>query len=206
MQIYDCGRYDGLSDEELAQSAANGDSDAAEILLSRYIVMLRRAAKGYHLNGVDSDDLFQEAAIALLDAVRTYNKFRGASFRSYAAVCMKRKVVSVVRSALRKKNSPEGGYVSLDDSLSEEVLTIDPENESALDPEELHILNEERMAMRRLIQFLLSDLEKEVLRLYLACVSYDEIAERLDITVKSVDNALQRIRKKLRSEYRRSDL
>lgn len=206
MQVYSFDRYNSLSDETLAQMAADGDSDAVEVLLSRYIVMLRRAVKGYNLPSVDSDDLFQEEAIALLEAVRTYNRVHGVPFRSYVAVCMKRKVASVARHALRKKNSPEGGYVSLDSCIDSGFLPTDADNPQLCNPEELHILNEERLTVRRLIQFLLSDLEKEVLRLYLACVSYEDIALKLGISVKSVDNALQRIRRKLRSEYRRSNL
>ena len=206
MQVYSFDRYNTLSDETLAQMAADGDADAVEVLLSRYIVMLKRAAKGYNLPSVDCDDLFQEEAIALLEAVRTYNKVHGVPFRSYVAVCMKRKVASVVRHALRKKNVPPGGYVSLDECIDNGILSAVNDDDKTESPEELHILNEERMTVRRLIQFLLSDVEKEVLRLYLACVSYEDIALKLGISVKSVDNALQRIRRKLRSEYRRSNL
>ena len=206
MQVYENDRYSRLKDETLAQLAADGDSDAVEVLLSRYIVVLRHAARGYNLPGIDADDLFQEAAIALLEAVRTYNKVHGVPFRSYAAVCMKRKVASVVRSALRKKNFPEGGCVSFDESFADGTVPIYTDEEMLYEPEILHIMNEERAAVRRLIQFILSDLEKKVLSLYLACVSYEDIAEKLGISVKSVDNALQRIRRKLRSEYRRSNL
>ncbi len=206
MQIYGYDKYSGFSDEDLAQKVKDGDTEAVEVLLSRYIVMLRRASHGYCIPGADADDLFQEAAMALLEAVRTYNRVYNVSFRSYAVVCMKRKVASVVRSALRKRNAANGGNISLDESFSDGLIPMTSGDDVLNNPELLHILNEERAAVRQLIQFILSDLENEVLRLYLACASYGDIAGQLGITVKSVDNALQRIRKKLRSEYRRSNL
>lgn len=205
MDIYTPDRYASYSDEALVDLAVRGDSDAIAVLLSRYLVLVRHDVRRYHVSGIEADDLFQEAMIGFLNAVRTYRRRTGTPFRSYAAVCMHRHVASVVRWGLRQKNRPLDGYVPLDDPLSQTALA-DGSLSSAEDPEQLHIEREEQKAIRRQIQFLLSDLEKEVLRLYLACVSYEDMAKCLNTSVKSVDNALQRIRRKLRSEYRRSNL
>jgi len=181
------------TDEEIAVMAQKGTSDAEEYLSLKYNPMVRRIARGYFLVGGERKDLEQEGHIGLLEAIRTYSKESTASFRTFAYLCIERQMISAVRAAGRQKHLPLSGYRSLsleDASVGNPGLLIDPAEEFL--QQEKKRLIEECAASR------LSSLEKAVLILRLEGKSYQEIAQELHSTTKAVDNAVQRIRKKLK--------
>lgn len=187
------GRADAANDrtdEALAMAAQQGDKEAEEQLSLRFHSLVREIARGYFLVGGERKDLEQEGHIGLLKAIRTYSPDAGASFFSFAYRCIDRQMVSAVRAANRQKHRPLSGYISLSEEGSgTEELQADPEEE-LLYKEKARLI-EECAASR------LSPLEKEVLTLRLEGRSYQEISKECSVAVKSVDNAVQRIRKKL---------
>ncbi len=204
-----------LSDEELQRLAVSGDAEAENELIKKYIRIVRALARPYFLAGGDSEDLIQEGMLGLISAVRNYNAAFGASFRTYSELCIKRRLLTAVR------NAAGGRSVSLDDCLSLESPLFDEDRTqaayAALDenlrladlreadlrianlrgPEELVIDREETEKFYAAFLCLLSGFEADVLKYYLSGMSYGEIADRVDRPVKSVDNAVQRIRRKL---------
>ena len=195
--------YREYSDELLVSMARDGDEKAEDFLLKKYKDFVRSKARAYFLVGGDSDDLIQEGMIGLYNAISHYDESKASSFMTYAAICINNKLLSAVSADNRKKNEPLNGYVSLysvitDDageaaSLSEVLPDMDNVN-----PEDI-ILNEEqeKLAKKRLLGKL-SKLEKEILSYYLEGMSYSEIAALIGKTDKSVDNAIQRIRSKMK--------
>ncbi|MGZ6751900.1 MAG: sigma-70 family RNA polymerase sigma factor [Nocardioides sp.] len=189
------------SDETLVARAQTGDDGALDALLRRHEPLARHRARAYFLAGADHDDVVQEAMIGLYQAVRDFDPVVGASFRAFAEVCVARHVVSAVRAATRHKHAALNSYVPLhgpaagddDGRTLGEVL---PAPASA-DPAEQVVALEGLVDLRRSVRGLLSDLEVEVLRLQLDGVGYRDIAGRLDRRAKTVDNALQRIRRKV---------
>ena len=174
--------------------AANGSAEAEEELIRRYGRVIRSVARPFFLTGGDSEDLTQEGTIGLLRAIRSFDPQVGTPFRTYAELCIRRRLVSAIRSAAGKKN------VSLDECLSLESSLFDEDpsqNRNRRDPEDLVIDREEARKLLQQLLRLLSDLEKKVLRSYLAGMSYREIAEYTGKPEKSVDNAVQRIRRKI---------
>lgn len=187
------------SDETLALSAKNGDGDALTALIQRYAPLVRLRVRVYAKGALDADDLFQEGMIALLKAVRNYRDEEIGSFKTFAVVCINNKLISAFAAHMRDKNAPMRGYLSLsEESVSEEQLADSP---SRSDPALLLITGEETDARNRRIETLLSEFEQQVLRFYLNSFSYDEMAARLGSSTKAVDNALQRVRRKLRSAF-----
>ena len=178
----------GFSDEELAARAQGGSSAAVSLLLSRMSPMIRAKASKYRVRGVDTDDLAQEGMLGLLSAIYSYNSGSGAGFATYASVCAANRMTSFARSSLRQKRRPPDGYDDLDDDIVDVKAN----------PEEQVIAGDELSRMKRTLFHRLSETERDVITLYLAGHSYDEIAARLGLSAKSVDNALQRVRKKLR--------
>lgn len=183
------------SDEALCAAAAAGDRRAEEALVTRYHRLVRVITRPYFLAGGDSDDLIQEGMMGLIKAVREFNCSKEASFRTFAEVCIRNRVFSALRAAAREKHSP------LNQSISFETPFFDSGAGAALtgrsaDPEELYILREN--AERDLFQInqQLSPLERRVLSLYLDGMTCAEMAKRLGRPVKSVENAVQRIRRK----------
>ncbi|MFA9444188.1 RNA polymerase sporulation sigma factor SigH [Egicoccus sp. AB-alg6-2] len=195
-------RHTGLSDESLVDRARGGDERATTELLARYRGFARARARNYYLVGGDREDLAQEAMIGLFKAVRDFAPSGGCSFRSFAELCITRQVLSAVRSATRQKHAPLNGSVSLDGppgdgdrvagSLAETLTAGDHE-----DPLALLVGADEVHRLRTGLARVLSGFEAEVLELYLDGRSYDEIASRLGRHTKAVDNALQRIKRKL---------
>lgn len=183
--------FQTLSDESLQKLAAAGDRGAEEALILRYSRVVRACARPLFLAGGDSEDLIQEGFLGLLDAIREFRDDRDAAFSTFAQVCVRNRLRSAVRSAARTKHLP------LNSSLSWERDEVEPSMASPPSPEEMVIAQEERAEDRKRLGEGLSPLEREVLGHYLAGASYDEIAQLTQRSAKSVDNAVQRIRRKL---------
>lgn len=194
-------------DEELVRLARSGDDAATAELLTKYRSFAGGRARTYFLVGADRDDLVQEGLIGLYKAIRDFDPERSTSFRAFAEVCVTRQVISAVKSATRHKHGPLNNYVSFsrplgaDDDDSRDLCDLLP-TRAVSDPADLVISAERIRALQAHVDEVLSDLESEVLRLYVEGKSYQEIAEHLQRHVKSIDNALQRIKKKLEGHLR----
>ena len=178
-----------LSDEEVVFLAQEGNSGALEHIIVRYRNFVYKKAKQFFLIGSDEDDLIQEGMIGLYAAIKSYRADKGAKFATYANHCIDNSVQSALRKFTRKKDIPQSSIVPLDQSLFESKVGLSAEDEY-LAQESVNILAD-------VIYEELSTFENEVLRLYLVGCSYNEIADKLGKTPKAVDNAIQRIRKKL---------
>ena len=188
-----------VADETLAQRAKNGDDEALADLIERYTPLVCMRARAYARGVMDVDDVYQEGMIALLKAVRNYREDTAGSFRTFAAVCVNNKMLSAVTAHMRDKNAPMRSYLSLSGrEIPEDLLAaVSPET----DPEKLVIASEASAARYRRIENLLSPFERQVLRLYLSSYSYEEMSRQLGSSTKAVDNALQRVRRKLRNVF-----
>ena len=188
-----------VADETLAQRAKNGDDEALADLIERYTPLVCMRARAYARGVMDVDDVYQEGMIALLKAVRNYREDTAGSFRTFAAVCVNNKMLSAVTAHMRDKNAPMRSYLSLSGrEIPEDLLAaVSPET----DPEKLVIASEESAARNRRIENFLSPFERQVLRLYLSSYSYEEMSRQLGSSTKAVDNALQRVRRKLRNVF-----
>ncbi len=181
-----------LTDEVLRKMAVSGDREAEEALILRYSRAVRVCARPLFLAGGDSEDLIQEGFLGLLDAIREFREDRDASFATFAQVCIRNRLLSAVRSASREKHTP------LNSSLSWERDDVEPGlSASPPSPEELLIAQEDHAEGLKRLRRDLSDLEREILGHYLDGLSYEEIAQATHRSAKSVDNAVQRIRRKL---------
>ena len=194
-------RLEGLGDEELVALSQNGDAEAEDYLLRKYKDFVRVKARSYFLIGADREDIVQEGMIGLYKAIRDYKPERLSTFRVFAELCVTRQIITAIKTATRQKHIPLNSYVSLNRPLYEEdgdrTLLDIIEEAQATNPEDLVISQEDAQMLQRQIQEVLSDLEQEVLSAYLDGKSYQEIAERLGRHVKSIDNALQRVKRKL---------
>ena len=192
-------QYPELSDNELQALAAAGDSHAENELVLRYRRLVRVCARPYFLAGGDSEDLIQEGMLGLLAAVREYDPELGASFKTYAELCVKRRLLSAVKSASRLKHAFLNDGVSLEQILSEESQTLAAYSVETFSrtPEEQVLARESKKDFISTYSRFLSRFELLVLDHYLDGLSYTEIAEECGKSPKSVDNAVQRIRNKL---------
>ena len=191
-----------LSDIDLVARFHQGDHEALQILLERYRRFARAKARGYFLVGADSDDIEQEGMIGLFKAARDYNPDRQASFRAFAELCITRQVITAIKTATRQKHQPLNQYVSISgvrgtDDPSERSVEDLLDDHYLADPADEVVSNERMADMRQSMADMLSGLEVDVLRLYVEGKSYQEIGEQLGRHVKSIDNALQRIKRKL---------
>ncbi|MER3452567.1 MAG: RNA polymerase sporulation sigma factor SigH [Acidimicrobiia bacterium] len=191
-----------LPDDELVARYRGGDVDALETLLERYRRFARAKARGYFLIGADSDDIEQEGLIGLYKAVRDFRPDRQASFRAFAELCITRQIITAIKTATRQKHQPLNQYVSISgvrggDEPGERAVEDLLDDHAVADPADQVVSAERLDAMRRSMAQMLSGLEVDVLRLYVEGKSYQEIGERLGRHVKSIDNALQRIKRKL---------
>ena len=193
--------YENLSDEELVELSASGDRRATEFILAKYKNLVKSRAKAYFLAGADRDDIVQEGMIGLFKAVRDFDVTKQASFRWFAELCVKRQIITAVKSSTRQKHMPLNSYVSLSEPLYEEAsereLVEMIAQRDVVDPEEMFLRREKAEYIGAEIRDRLSSLEKTVLSLYMNGMNYQEIAVELDRTPKSIDNALQRIKRKL---------
>ncbi len=191
--------HNTISDEALCQRAAQGDSSAEEELVLRYRRMVLIRSRSYFLMGGDNEDLVQEGMIGLLKAIRFYDARRGAAFRTYADRCVNHALISAVTAAVRNKHLPLNNSISLENPLIDGTSNYlyGYGTEPTLNPEELLITQEEFYERLEAIQSRLSGFERRILGFYLKGLSYSEIARQADCSVKSVDNAVQRVRRKL---------
>jgi RNA polymerase sporulation-specific sigma factor len=194
-------RYDALQDEEIVELVRLGDSDALEYLINKYKNFVRAKARSYFLIGADREDIVQEGMIGLYKSIRDFKGDKLASFKAFAELCITRQIITAIKTATRQKHIPLNSYVSLDkpiyDEDSDRTLLDIICGTRVTDPEELIINQEEYDDIEDKISEILSDLEQQVLLLYLDGRSYQEIAVDLSRHVKSIDNALQRVKRKL---------
>ncbi|SDI91248.1 RNA polymerase sporulation sigma factor SigH [Alteribacillus bidgolensis] len=193
--------FDKAEDELLVEKVRSGDSAALEFLINKYKNFVRAKARSYFLIGGDHEDIVQEGMIGLYKAIRDFNGDKLSSFRAFAELCITRQIITAIKTATRQKHMPLNSYVSLDkplyDEESERTLLDVLCGSKVSDPEELIINQEEFDDIELKIGEILSDLEQKVLRLYLDGRSYQEISGELNRHVKSIDNALQRVKRKL---------
>ena len=187
-----------MNETELCAAAKAGDSNAVEALVGRYSRLVKTCARAYYLAGAEGDDLIQEGMLGLWRAVISFDPMRGVPFEAYAHTCISRRIYSAVRDARALKHEPLNQSISLEKPLFEDNAESHPGNAAVSDPESLVIGMEEQAERLRRLRELLSVFEAQVLSLYLGGLSYDEIADRLKKPRKSVDNAIQRIKKKLK--------
>jgi len=191
-----------LNDDELVARFQEGDGDALNTLLERYRRFARAKARSYFIVGGDADDIEQEGMIGLFKAARDFRPDRQSSFRAFAELCITRQVITAIKTATRQKHQPLNGYVSISgvrgsDDPGERSVEDLLHDHHVGDPAD-EIISAERMdAMRASMAEMLSGLEVDVLRLYVEGKSYQEISEHLGRHVKSIDNALQRIKRKV---------
>jgi RNA polymerase sporulation-specific sigma factor len=193
--------YSTMLEEQVIDNAKGGDSEALEFLINKYRSFVRTKARTYFLIGADREDIIQEGMIGLYKAIRDFKKDKLASFRAFAEMCITRQIITAIKTATRQKHIPLNFYVSLNKPLyeddSERTLMDMVGEDKITDPEEMYINREEIDNIGSKMGEILSGLEKDVLYLYLRGRSYMEIARRLDRHVKSIDNALQRVKRKL---------
>ena len=202
--------YKDLPEESTVNLAKEGDSSAQEYLIKKYKNFVRSKARSYFLIGADKEDIIQEGMIGLFKAIRDYQPDKIASFRSFAELCITRQIITAIKTATRQKHIPLNSYVSLNrpvfDEESDRTLIDILSGRNNVDPEALLISREEVKNIESKIGEMLSELEWEVLTSYIQGKSYQEIAEDLDRHVKSIDNALQRVKRKLEKYLELKDL
>ena len=205
------GKYDRLTDEQLMEKLRAGDRDIMDYIMVKYKSMVRKKARAMYLLCGENEDLIQEGMIGLIKAVRDYDESQGASFSSFAELCVSRQMYSAIEASKRKKHLPLNTYVSLYEESEVEkdgrtmplIDTIEPEQEN--DPEALYFGKEYTEAFVEQLKENLSALENHVLYLHLMGTDYRKIAELLDKSPKSIDNALQRIKNKAEKMLRRDE-
>ncbi|HAG11448.1 MAG TPA: RNA polymerase sporulation sigma factor SigH [Desulfotomaculum sp.] len=193
--------YQLMIDEEVVEFAREGDNGALEFLINKYKNFVRAKARSYFLVGADREDIIQEGMIGLYKAIRDFRTDKLSSFRAFAELCITRQIITAIKTATRQKHIPLNSYVSLNKPVYEEdsdrtLLDIISSSKVA-DPEEMIISREEYYDIEEKMGEILSSLEWKVLMSYLEGKSYQEIAEDLKRHVKSIDNALQRVKRKL---------
>ena len=194
--------YESMPDEEIVEIAQNeGEGEALEYLLNKYKNFVRAKARSYFLIGADHEDIVQEGMIGLFKAIRDYQTDRATPFHAFAELCITRQIITAIKTATRQKHIPLNSYVSLNRPIYEEdpdrTLLDVISDEVSSNPESVLIDREDLSVIEGRIGEMLSDLEKEVLIRYVEGKSYFEIAEEMHRHVKSIDNALQRIKRKL---------
>lgn len=189
------------ADEELISCLRAGDKEAEDALYARYKQVVRSKARSYFLVGADREDIIQEGMIGLYKAVCDYEFDKQTAFRGFAELCITRQILTAIKGATRKKHAPLNTYVPLERSAGEgegERTVVDMRARAHMsDPEELYIDRENYETVARSIERLLSRLEKDAFSLYLEGYSYQQIADALGKSAKCVDNAIQRVKKKL---------
>jgi RNA polymerase sporulation-specific sigma factor len=193
--------FEALVDEEIVEQAREGSNQALEYLINKYKNFVRAKARSYFLIGADREDIIQEGMIGLYKAIRDFRSDKLSSFRAFAELCITRQIITAIKTATRQKHIPLNSYVSLNkpiyDEDSDRTLLDVISGSKITDPEELIINREEFGDIEEKMGELLSDLEWKVLMSYLDGKSYQEIAGDLSRHVKSIDNALQRVKRKL---------
>ena len=193
--------FESKAEEEVVIEAKNGSVRAQEYVISRYESFVKAKSKSYFLIGADKEDIYQEGMIGLYKAIRDFNYEKSTTFKAFAELCITRQIITAIKTATRQKHIPLNTYISLNKPVSEDdserTLLDIISSMKITDPEELIISKEKKKYIEGEISKVLSDLEKEVLQSYLDGKSYQEIACDLDRHAKSIDNALQRVKRKL---------
>jgi RNA polymerase sporulation-specific sigma factor len=201
--------YDNMMDEAIVEAARQGNAGAQEYLINKYKNFVRAKARSYFLIGADREDIIQEGMIGLYKAIRDFRHDKLASFRAFAELCITRQIITAIKTATRQKHIPLNSYVSLNkpiyDEESDRTLMDVISGNKVTDPEELVISREEYVDIENKMGEFLSDLEWKVLMSYLDGRSYQEIAKDLRRHVKSIDNALQRVKRKLERYLEKRD-
>jgi len=201
--------YSEMLDEDLVEAAKRGDERASEFLINKYRNFVRVKAKAYFLVGADREDIIQEGMIGLYKAIRDFRRDKLSSFRAFAELCITRQIITAIKTATRQKHIPLNSYISLNkpiyDEDSDRTLLDVISGMKVSDPEELVINQEASARMRARIRRNLSELEHRVLTAYLQGKSYQEMANELQRHVKSIDNALQRVKRKLEKHLEQDD-
>ncbi len=194
-------RYEDMTDEAVAELARENDGDALEYLLNKYKNFVRAKARSYFLIGADREDIVQEGMIGLYKAVRDFRASKLTSFRAFAELCVTRQIITAIKTATRQKHRPLNSYVSLNkpayDEESDRMLIDVISSSKISNPEDIIIGREDFSSIETKMSKVLSPLEMQVLTKYIDGKSYFEVAEELNRSVKSVDNALQRVKSKL---------
>ncbi|MBQ7040032.1 MAG: RNA polymerase sporulation sigma factor SigH [Clostridia bacterium] len=193
--------YEVMTDIELVNLAQSGNGEAMDILVERYKNFVRGKGRTYFLIGADKEDIIQEGMIGLFKAIRDFDATKQAQFRSFAELCVTRQIITAIKSATRQKHIPLNTYVSLSKPVyedeSEKTLIDLISMEYIMDPEQIFINQESLGITEKRINDTLSFFEKSVLELYINGKTYHEIAEMLGKESKSIDNAIQRVKRKI---------
>ena len=193
--------FEEFSDEELVEQVHLGNTNALDYLITKYRLFVKVKARSYFLIGADKEDIIQEGMIGLYKAVRDFDATKTNSFKGFAEICITRQIITAIKTATRQKHIPLNSYISLNkpiyDEESERTLLDIIATSIVTDPEELIISKEELKHIESKMNELLSDLELQVVEYYLNGKSYQYIADKLQRDVKSIDNALQRVKRKL---------
>lgn len=200
-QLDESRNFFNMEDEEVLGFVRSGSKRGVEHLIEKYKPLVRAKARSYFLVGADREDIVQEGMIGLFKAVRDYRNDKSIPFKVFAEMCITRQIITAVKTATRQKHIPLNSYVSLNkkvfDEDSDKFLIEVIQEISVTNPEELFISKEEYNVIESRMMELLSPFEKEVLTKYLGGIAYQDIARQLNKPVKSVDNALQRLKKKI---------
>ncbi|MGP4072836.1 RNA polymerase sporulation sigma factor SigH [Piscibacillus sp. B03] len=199
-----------LEDEKVVEFVHDGNVQALDYLINKYRSFVRAKARTYFLIGADREDIVQEGMIGLYKAIRDFQSDKLSSFKAFAELCVTRQIITAIKTATRQKHIPLNSYVSLDKPIYDEesdrtLLDVIAEHDTS-DPEKLLVDREKFIDMEDKMEELLSELEREVLHLYLDGQSYQEISLQLNRHVKSIDNALQRVKRKLERHLSVSEL
>lgn len=194
-------RFSSLTDEEIVDIYQRENNHyATDYIVQRYKNFVRSKARSYFLMGADKEDIIQEGMIGLYKATRDFNQDHEVSFKAFAELCITRQIISAIKGASRQKHIPLNSYISLNKPAyddSERTLIEVLETEKNLDPQEVVINREQYALIKEVMEAVLSPLEWDVLRGYMDAKSYQEMAEEHHRSVKSIDNALQRVKKKM---------
>lgn len=199
--------FQGLTDEEVVAAARQGDAEATEYLLRKYRSLVEGKARAYFLIGADHEDVIQEGMIGLYKAIRDFKDNRPSRFKAFAELCVTRQIITAIKTATRQKHVPLNSYVSLNRPVFEEdpegmLMDVIPDSQ-ALDPETVVLNQEISEYLQEEAQKDLSPLEYRVLTCYLERKSYREMADELGCQTKSIDNALQRAKRKIAERLRK---
>ncbi len=190
--------YENFTDEQLLDFIKDKNEQAQDFLINKYKQLVKIKARAYFATGLDKEDIIQEGMIGLYKAIRDYKQ--GASFKTFASLCIDRQIITAIKTANRKKQSVLNSSLSLDTFISDEenkTTYVDNLEDNLLNPEKIFIDKENILNLEEEINKILSSFEKTVLSLYLKGESYTYISKKLDKNEKSIDNAIQRIRKKI---------
>lgn len=200
------GEFVSMTDDEIVKLAKADNLHALEYILEKYKNFVKSRSRPYFLIGADREDIIQEGMIGLYKAIRDYDTEKYSNFRAFAEMCITRQIITAIKTATRRKHMPLNSYVSLShpvfDEESDKTLLDTITEHSCLDPEEIIINKEDYTSIGKKINELLSPKEMEILSVYLQGKSYQEISDELGISHKSIDNALQRVKRKLDKNIR----